>query len=166
MLRLFPRHIVLWLLCAVLLSGCAYRPLYGTSTANGDVAAVLKSITVVEQSTRVGQILRNELISSFGGANGGGTLLLNLKVGESRVGVSSLGTVTRQRYRVSAGYILSDASGGKELTRGSSISAVSFDMVLEPVADLQSAEAARSRAAREVAQDIKLRLAAFLAAGR
>jgi LPS-assembly lipoprotein len=55
---------------------------------------------------------------------------------------------------------LADASTGKVVVTGSSFSNVSYDTVEQPIADLQAAENARERAAREVAEDIRLRLAA------
>ena len=49
------------------------------------------------------------------------------------------------------------------MASGKSFSNVSYDTVQEPVADLQAAENARERAARELAQDLKIRLSAFFA---
>ena len=68
------------------------------------------------------------------------------------------------RYRLSTKYALLDASG-QALTEGSSFSAVPYDTIDEPVADIRAAENARDRASRELAQDIRLRISAFLAAG-
>ena len=51
---------------------------------------------------------------------------------------------------------------GKAVSEGASFSNVSYDTLREPIADLQAADNARDRATREVAEDIRLRLAAFL----
>jgi hypothetical protein len=46
---------------------------------------------------------------------------------------------------------------------GKTFSAVSYDIIREPVADLQAESNATSRAAKEVASDIHTRLAAYMA---
>ena len=56
-----------------------------------------------------------------------------------------------------------DAKSDKSTTSGDSFSNVEFDTVNVPVSDLQAEDAARSRAAKELGQDIRLRLATFLA---
>jgi LPS-assembly lipoprotein len=168
MCKLVLHRFLVALLLLGSLGGCAYRPLYGKHTAGGDVVTVLRSIAVVEQTTRVGQVVRNELISALGGVADAPQFTLRLVVSEGKVGVSSLSgtTVTRVRYHVAAGYTMLETSTGRQVTFGNSTSAISYDTNLEPIADLQSAETARNRAAREVAQDIKLRLSAFVAAGQ
>lgn len=159
-----PRLLCLPLVLA-LLGGCStYRPLYGRTEANGSVATELSTIAVAEQTQRAGQLVRNELISSFGGQPSSSRYVLKLDVTEKTQDVSSLAdsNVERHRYRLSVNYQLVEASSGKELSSGKSFSNVSYDTVEEPVADLQAAENARERAARELAQDIRLRLSAFL----
>lgn len=161
-------NVFLSLAIVVAVGGCAYRPLYGKQDNGVEVVDALRSIEVVEQTTRVGQLVRNELITSFGGSAASGTLKLGLKITERQISVSTLpgSRVSRLRYEVKASYSLNRASDGELVTSGRSISAISYDTSLQPIADLQSAETARARAAREVALDIKLRLSAFLADAR
>lgn len=151
---------------ALTLGGCSYRPLYsGGST--GPVAGRLSGIAVVEQRTRAGQLLRNELISAIDPPGPGRETQyrLSLEVKEREIFVSSLPKepVTRKRLSLIARYALVDLSTGKTVSQGSSQSAVGFDTVREPIADLQSRNAAMQRAAIEAAQDIRLRLSAFFA---
>jgi LPS-assembly lipoprotein len=108
-------------------------------------------------------LVRNELISNMGGQ--GSRYLLKLKVEEKTQAVSSVANsvVDRHRYRLNVAYTLVNAGTGEEIASGKSFSNVSYDTVEEPVADLQAAENARERAARELSQDLKIRLSAFFA---
>lgn len=146
------------------LSACSHRPLYGRSEGNAAVASQLADVAVEEQRNRAGQLVRNELISGFG-SSGGSKYLLKLTVAEKTESVSSVAknVVDRHRYRLTVSYQLLAAGSGEELAGGKSFSNVSYDTVQEPVADLQAAENARDRAARELAQDLRLRISAFFA---
>jgi LPS-assembly lipoprotein len=152
---------------ALLLSGCGYRPLYGTKAEGKSVQTVLAGIAIEEQDSRAGQLVRNDLMSTMGAAAGGNVLYqLKLEPVERTTLVSSLPgqKLQRKRYRLTTKYVLVDAASSKVVSEGASFSDVSFDTVREPVADLQAADNARDRATREVAEDIRLRLAAFISA--
>lgn len=149
----------------VALSACSYRPLYGKTEGNAAVISELSNVAVEEQGNRAGQVVRNELISGFG-SSGGSKYLLKIVVAEKNESVSSVAksVVDRHRYRLSVTYRLVEVGSGDELAAGKSFSSVSYDTVQEPVADIQAAENARDRAARELAQDLRLRISAFFAA--
>ncbi len=151
---------------SLIVSGCSYRPLYGTGSDGKGVAVALSGIGVEEQKSRAGQIVRNNLISSFGN-DGTSKFVLRLLPDEKTQQVSSVSSqkLSRQRYRLNMKYELADAQSGKTVASGSSFSNVSYDTVEQPIADLRAAENARERAAREVAEDIRLRLAAYFSAG-
>jgi LPS-assembly lipoprotein len=148
----------------IAVSGCSHRPLYGKSEGNAAVASQLADVSVEEQRNRAGQLVRNELISGLG-STAGGKYLLKMTVVEKTDSVSSVAknVVDRHRYRLTVTYQLLAVGSGDELAGGKSFSNVSFDTVQEPVADLQAAENARDRAARELAQDLRMRIAAFFA---
>ena len=160
------KHLGLALLigAALALSACNYRPLYGRTEGNAAVASQLMDVAVEEQRTRAGQLVRNELVSSFG-SSAGLKYLLKMTVVERSDGAWSVtnSLTDRHRYRLSVSYQLLDSASGQELAQGKSFSNVSYDTVQEPVADLQAAENARERAARELAQDLRLRVSAFFA---
>jgi LPS-assembly lipoprotein len=146
---------------ALVLSACGFRPLYGPSQSGGSVAADVTSIAVAEQRTRVGQLVRNEVLSA--GKPEVSRFRLELKVSEAHPFVSRLPgeRVDRLRAQVMATYVLRDLNA-KVITQGSTRAAVAYDVVREPVADAQAKATAIQRAAIEVGQDIKLRLAAAL----
>jgi LPS-assembly lipoprotein len=149
---------------ALVLAGCAsYRPLYGTTANGGSVSATLSEVSITPQRTRAGQLVRNEVLRSSD-SNIVSRFELRLVPAESTSSVSELaGTNTkRKRYGLSVSYELVDLKSGNLITKGTSFSNVSYDTVREPVADLQAANNAQSRAAQEVGQDLRLRLAAFI----
>jgi LPS-assembly lipoprotein len=145
------------------LSGCGHRPLYGNSGGGPGVVQQLAEVSVEEQKSRAGQLVRNELISAFGA--GGSRYLLRMAVIEKTDSLSSVDgtTVDRFRYRLNISYKLVEAGTGREVASGKSFSTSAYDTVQEPVADLQAEANARERAAHELAQDLKLRLSAFFA---
>ncbi|MDE2383649.1 MAG: hypothetical protein KGO53_03430 [Alphaproteobacteria bacterium] len=150
-------------LVALSLSACGtYRPLYGKGPDGLSVAGSLAGLSVEEQHSRAGQLLRNELLDGAG--TGQARYALKLVVSERTMDVASLSSssATRKRYNLSAHYELTDTRAGKMVTSGESFSNVEFDTLNIPVSDLTAADNARSRAAKELGQDIKLRLAAFL----
>lgn len=163
MRQLTPLNLFLIAGLALGVAGCGYRPLYGKTQTSASVAAELSEIAVAEQSTRAGQLVRNELISSFG--PGGSRYLLKINVVEKTQVISSVSksVVDRHRYRLNVEYQLVDTGSGKDVASGKSFSNVSYDTVEEPVADIQAADTARERAAKELAQDLKIRLSAFFA---
>jgi len=147
------------------LSGCSgYKPLYGT--ASGTVAADISALAVEEQHTRAGQIIRNELLD--GVKPGAARYNLKLVVTEKLIDVATLSSRlgSRRRVALSVHYDLIDTNGVKSLTSGDSFSNVEFDTINQPVADLQAAEDAKRRAGKELGQDIRLRIAAFLSTPR
>jgi len=151
-------------MAALSLSACtAYRPLYGKGPDGIGVTQGLAGIFVPEQHGRAGQLLRNELLDGIG-ASHTSRFSLKLDITEKTVGVSSLSAVSaaRKRYSLLAHYDLIESVSGKSVTSGESFSNVSFDTINQPVSDLNAADNARLRAAKELGQDLKLRLAAFL----
>ncbi len=155
---------IVLVLCAVVLTGCgSYRPLYGTAANGVSVAATLSEVSIPQQRTRAGQLVRNEVLTSSD-SNIASRFELRLSPTETAVAVSDLaGTNTkRKRYGLSVAYELVDLKSGALITKGTSFSNVSYDIVREPIADLQAVNNAQSRAAQEVGQDLRLRLAAYI----
>jgi LPS-assembly lipoprotein len=153
---------------SLMLAGCTnVRPLYGTGPDGASVGDKLSGISVQEQGDRAGQIVRNNLISSFG-SSGSEAYQLQLQVTERTQNISARTDIKlwRYRYRLTAKFILIDPQTRKTVKTGWSFSTVSYDTVEQPIADLRATEEARERAGREVAEDIRLRLAAHFAAAQ
>ena len=160
---MFYVKIILALAIAVALPACgSYRPLYGKGPSGEGVSSSLSSVAVPEQHDRIGQLLRNSLLTSMSG-NSSQRYVLKLALIEKIIDVSvlSASNLHRKRLNVSAQYELVETSSGAIANSGSSFSNVSYDVVKQPVADLQAAENAEERAAQELAQDIRQRIAAY-----
>ena len=158
------------LYCFVLvlsLAGCGYKPLYSSSSDGRGVIASLSSISIQETDARAGQLVRNNLLSSIRPAGTAGDdrykLILNPELTQSTLVDQSIPGIKRVRLRLTVTYQLIEAGAGAEVNSGKTFSAVSYDVIREPVADLQAEANATSRAAKEVASDIHTRLAAFMA---
>jgi LPS-assembly lipoprotein len=168
MLRMASFRCVAPVLLLLGLSACSYRPLYGGGAAGSSVVAALSQVAVDEQKTRAGQMVRNELVSTLGGSKGTARYVLHMVPTETTTGVSSISTqkLNRKRYKLSVKYELTEVKSGASLTAGTSFSNVSFDTIEQPLADLQAADNAQLRAAQEVSEDLRTRLAAFLSANQ
>ena len=90
-------------------------------------------------------------------------LILKPQLAQSTLVEQSLPGIKRMRLRLTVSYQLIEAGSGSEVNSGKTFSAVSYDVIREPVADLQAESNATSRAAQEVAADIHTRLAAYIA---
>jgi LPS-assembly lipoprotein len=149
------------------LAGCGYKPLYGTGSDGRGVVDSLSSIAVQETDSRAGQLVRNKLLSSMRPAGTARQDLFSLSltpevvqstpVDQSRPGIE------RRRLRLTVSYQLTEIGSGTQVNSGKTFSSVSYDVVHEPVADLQAEANALNRAAQEVGTDIHTRLAAFMA---
>ncbi|MBM3520247.1 MAG: hypothetical protein FJX63_05685, partial [Alphaproteobacteria bacterium] len=95
------------------LAGCGFQPLYAERTGGADVVASLAEIDIPEAETRLGQIIRNDLISSMrpaGSTEGGGKYRLMLKPDSksSSVIANTLPAVTRRSMLVTVEFELFD----------------------------------------------------------
>jgi LPS-assembly lipoprotein len=157
---------ILLLAAALVLAGCGYRPLYSSTSESAGVAATMASVTIPEAEDRVGQLIRNDLISSMQAGKGEEdkyTLLLKPVVRNSNVIDKPQPNVTRQAIVLSVSYELVDRSNGEVVTQGKTFSQASYDVIRQPFADLQAETNATERAVHEVSADIRTRIAAYFA---
>ena len=152
---------------AISLGSCGYQPLYGTSASGSHVSSQLASVTVEQQNTRTGQLIRNEILSSIGNQNTAGATRYSLKFTTSADDADTArafdSDVTRKSYQLSVKYLLSDTAKGKTVHKGSTFSHVSYDKTDAPFSDYQALISAKERAAKEIGNDIRTRLAAYFA---
>ncbi|PZF77283.1 hypothetical protein DK847_08140 [Aestuariivirga litoralis] len=156
---------ILLTVAALLLAGCGYRPMYGSSATNPGVAGSLAAISIPEATDRPGQLIRNELISSMQSGKGEEKYLLNLTtvVADNGVILKKQPAVTRQAILITTDFVLVDRASGKVLTKGRTFARVPYDVIRQPFADLQAQKDATERAARQVGADIRTRLGAYFA---
>jgi LPS-assembly lipoprotein len=156
---------ILLVSAALLLAGCGYRPLYGSSSETAGVAATLSSVSIPEAEDRVGQLIRNDLLSSMRAGKGEDKYTLLLKPVVKRSGVidKPQPSVTRDSITLAVSFELVERSSGSIVHSGKTFSHASFDVIRQPFADLQAETNATERAVHEVSADIRTRLAAYFA---
>jgi LPS-assembly lipoprotein len=156
---------ILLVSAALLLAGCGYRPLYGSSSETAGVAATLSSVSIPEAEDRVGQLIRNDLLSSMRAGKGEDKYTLLLKPVVKRSGVidKPQPNVTRDSIVLAVSFELVERSSGSIVHSGRTFSQASFDVIRQPFADLQAETNATERAVHEVSADIRTRLAAYFA---
>jgi LPS-assembly lipoprotein len=160
--------ILLAALVAAPVSGCGYRPLFGTAADGLSVSAELQSISIPEPSSRVEQLIRNEILSTIApvGTHTSSDYVLEMlpQVFEEAAVVAFNTDEIRRTIRVRVSFTLKDARSGKPVYGGKTFSQVSYDRTGTPFANVQARTNAEERAAREVGSDIRTRLAAYFAA--
>lgn len=141
------------------LTGCGFQPMYGPS-----LSPQLASIYVEPVGERDGYELRNTLIDLLG-SNGqmrGKRYRLTITLTETNQGVAlrNDAAITRYNDTIAANFVLTDLNG-KTVTEGSQTSLTAYNVTSSPYATLVSQQDADKRAAQDIAQRIRLDLAAF-----
>jgi LPS-assembly lipoprotein len=147
----------------LLLSACtSVQPLYGEQGGNG-VDETLASVRIEEERGRLGQMVRNELISTMGATGNAYALKLDVSDGTSTIVTYPGPRTKRNAAVVETRYQLFGDDTRKALTEGKVRSSVSYDMTREqqPIADRQARADAERRAAIEIATEIRTRLAVY-----
>lgn len=148
-------------------TACTVRPLYGTGGVAADSSDTgLSLIEVAPVETRQALQVRNHLIFLLGGgagqpANPAYRLQLGVSsvtTGAAKVQIAndnepSAGTVT-----MTSAYILTDAGSGDIVASGKRIASASFDRFRQEYANLRAERDAEDRAARELAEMLRLAL--------
>lgn len=166
---------------AALLGGC-FQPLYSEHAISGDnesVAQALRHVDVAELKTargsridRVGFQIRNSLIYSLTGGNGGSSpayrLNINLNSSQQQIVVDpSTGRADVSNYGIDANYTLTDLATGKVVVRSVASARVSYNIPgqQQRFAGERGLRDAEDRAATVIADGIRNRLASYFTAG-
>jgi LPS-assembly lipoprotein len=162
------RRIFAALLMSLALSGCI-QPLYGPLSAGGDVAGELQAIAVEPIPNRLGHYLGDDLIFGF---NGTGSQVppkyrLFVTVTEN-VQTPLLDTVSgypsAANVVVNADYRLMPVGGTEPITKGQATVVASYDRTSQRFSNLRAARDAEIRDAKRLADEIRTRIAAAIAA--
>jgi LPS-assembly lipoprotein len=146
------------------LSACGFEPLYGTTAVGSNVAGQLSAIEIEEQDNRLGQLIRNDLLSSFASGEPAASryrLQFTAVAGSQTLIENDNEDTRRFSYRVNVNYRLIDEQTGNELKAGKTFSQVSYDRTTSDFANVQAETNAMERAAKEIGNDIRTRLAAY-----
>ncbi len=158
-------------LFVISLTGCGYSSLYHKEQTKGygmtyslNVVDQLKQIKVLHIGERVGQILRNRLLDNLSplGETTEPKYYLSVSVPAPSIRDQVLEqdtTATRKTARYNASYNLKQ--GDNIIVNGKSRIEVSYNVLKNPYSTLISQKDAERRAAKILADDITLRLAAY-----
>lgn len=147
------------------LSGCGFHPVYA-SRADGAGREELAKVRIDLIADRIGQQLRNELLDRFNPRGDAGPSLYRLGVTlqQRRVETSIRRDETTRtvRYEVDARFSLVDVANASVAMNGISRAATTYTVFTSEFATLSAENDARTRAVREIADDLALRVGAFL----
>lgn len=167
------RRVVAAICIAALAGGCQVRPLYATSSfgSDGRVETVdaLKQIAVEVQKDRVGQALMNALIFAF---RGGSELqrpayVLRLIVREEKTELAvreSEEVPAANLVALTVTFTLTQSDSRRVIAQGTAYDTVSYDFSTQRFANLRAQRDAENRAVQKIAEEIRMRVAAALAA--
>lgn len=155
-------------------SGCTVRPLMATPdvTSSGVASSpAMSSIAIAPVDTRYGQQVRNHLIFLLNGGSGqpaSARYALDLKITRSssaaaRVQVRTDNEPTASLLTMTAVYKLTDGETGKVVATGKREISSAYDVPRQEFAALRAARNAEDRAARELAEQLRLALGQDLA---
>jgi LPS-assembly lipoprotein len=158
-------------LMALSLTGCL-RPLYGSAEFNGlNAQAGLAGVAVNVQGERLAHYLRNELEFGLRGGNPGGaaTRYTLVVIAQSRTGGATIdrlsGVAENAALFIDAKYTLMEPGKTQPVTEGVANVVVSYDRSQQRFANVRAARDAEIQGARQLADQIRNRVASFLATG-
>lgn len=150
---------------AISLAGCGIQPLYGTTAGGSRLAAAMAGVDVTPIPGRVGQRVRNELIFENTGGSGqtGTTYKLDIVIKESLTNelVEISGDAKSQVYELDATFKLI-SNDGRVVLEGKATSRAPYERFETIFSNVRARYDAEDRAARTVAESIKVRIAAYL----
>jgi LPS-assembly lipoprotein len=154
-----------------LMSACGdsgFRPLYGSSAVGGvNVEQRLAQVDIATIPGRVGQQLRNEVIyqTTGGGQQAEPTHRLEVAIRESVTStlVEIDGDARSNVYNLDASFRLVRISDKSVALEGKSYARAGFERFRSIFSNVRAREDAENRAAKTIGEDLKSRIAAFLA---
>ena len=157
---------------SLLAGGCSVQPLYGNAYAPTSTAAQAARIAVSPVSTRQAQEVRNHLIFMFSGGKGNPaepTYVMDLVVSSysTAAAVIQAGTLeqspTSSLLNMNASYTVRDKASGEIVARGQRQVSSAYDVPGQEFAALRALRDAEDRAARELAEQLRLAVAQEIA---
>lgn len=152
-------------LAAFALAGCNLRPMYAPG-GEGAFSGTLPTIDVKIEQTRMGQALRNQLLTMLnpdGQAQGAPEYALYFETQryENPLAIQLNATITRYDLILLASFQLRRVSDQAIVYQSAVREVASYNVVRAPYATAVAAEDAERRAIKEIALDIRNRLALY-----
>jgi LPS-assembly lipoprotein len=152
--------------CAFPLAAC-FQPLYGGAEGRATVAS-LQAVHVDAIPDRAGHYLESALVSELNGTGAPITSRFRLVVTPAEdVQTPVISTITGQAssatLNVDAHYVLYTIPGAKVLTEGTAFTTAAYNRSVQEYANVTAAQDAEVRAAKSLADQIRLRLSGYFA---
>lgn len=163
-----PRRIlaIAALLGLTVLAGCGFQPLYGSSP-NAVSQQDLSEVRIGPLRDRVGQLLRLRLAKTMHPRGQARVpkwqLAIDLNTTEQRLGIRKDETATRANLVLEAKFRLLGIPSNKVAFQGRSVITISYNILESRFGTVASRSDAERRATRELGDNIKNRVALFLA---
>ena len=160
---------------ALLGAGCTAGPLYGNAGSPTSVPSRLASIEIEDVSTRQAQEVRNHLIFMFGGGRGSPAnpaYVMRISVSASSSAAAQIVVSATEQspssslLTMTTTYAVRDAESGKIVAEGSRSVVSAYDVPRQHFAAERAYRDAEDRAAREVAELVRLAVAQQLQLNR
>lgn len=148
---------------ALFLSACGFEPLYGErSGGTGAAVLAMAETRIALIADRPGQELRNNLLDRLTPrgqpARPRYELVVTLAERRDNLGIARDDSATYGRLTITAGFTLRDVASGQPVMSGQSRWVSGFTVVASHFANIASEADARSRALREISDDIRQQL--------
>lgn len=172
--RRWLRAVLCTLLLGTALAACGseagFRPLYGPTPSGAGLDETLAQVQIAPIPGRVGQRVRNELIfqNTGGGATPPPAYTLEIVISESVTSalVQQSGEALSQIYDLNASFRLIALKDKRVVFTGNSHARASFQRFPSIYSNVRAREDAENRAAKTIADELKVRLAAYLSGSR
>lgn len=150
---------------ALALGGCGFTPLYATGTTPEGMSSYFGQVFVEPIPGRQGVHLRNQLMDALtpAGTPSAAAYRLTIKLEDLKEGlaIQENTQITRYNYALTAKYELRDSVSGEVLDHGTARAIAAYNVVDSQFATQSAERDAQERAAREVGEDIRLRLGLY-----
>jgi LPS-assembly lipoprotein len=151
------------------LAGCGssgFQPLYGPGLTGEATRTKLAAVDYAPIPGRVGQRIRNDLVFDRSAAGDVTPAKKRVEIKLTEALITTLadakGDSAGQTYQVEAVYKIVDVASQKVETEGRSVARANFERFESIYANVRGREDAENRAARQIASDVKTRVAVHL----
>ena len=145
------------------LGACGFQPLYGDREHGADTLAAMAEVRIAPIPDRLGQVVRNHLLDILTprGAPAEARYRLTVTLRKTKEGLAfeQDESVTRFDVTIAADYELAEVASGETVAKGTARSIASYNVVRSDFANIAAERDAELRLARELSDEIALRLA-------
>ena len=145
------------------LGACGFQPLYGDREHGADTLAAMAEVRIAPIRDRLGQVVRNHLLDILTprGAPAEARYRLTVTLRKTKEGLAfeQHESVTRFDVTIAADYELAEVASGETVAKGTARSIASYNVVRSDFANIAAERDAELRLARELSDEIALRLA-------